>query len=62
MGMQHFMAQEGEERDSPRSSKYEAVLLAGQAHSGGVNDGHKPFNVWQYHPIEELLVAVLKPH
>lgn len=65
LGMYHFTMQEGEKHfksDSPRPSEYEAILLAGQAHSGGVNDGHKPLDVWQQHPIEELFVAVLEPH
>ncbi|TNN57709.1 hypothetical protein EYF80_032077 [Liparis tanakae] len=39
-----------------------AVLLAGQAHRGGVDDGHEPLHVRQQHPVEELLVAVLEPH
>lgn len=47
---------------SPRSREYQAILLTRQAHSGGVNDGHEPVDVWRYHPVEELLVAVLEPH
>lgn len=65
LGMYHFTILEEEkhcESDSPRPLEYEAILLAGQTHSGGVNDGHKPFDVWQEHPIEELLVVVLEPH
>lgn len=48
LGMSYIIGKEGEtlcECDSPRSSKYQAVLLAGQAYSRGVNDGHKPFDV-----------------
>lgn len=60
----HFIVQKGKTFVcvSPWSSKYQAVLLAGEAHSGGVNDGHKPLNVWHQSPIEQLLVAVLEPH
>lgn len=50
------------EHDSPRSSKYQAVLLAGQADGRRVNDGHKPLDVRRQHPIEELLAAVLEAH
>lgn len=47
---------------SPRSWKYQAVLLARQAHGGGVNDRHELLDVRQQHPVEELLVAVLERH
>lgn len=42
--------------------KYQAILLAGETHSGGVNDRHESFDVWCDDPVEKLLVVVLEPH
>lgn len=48
--------------DSPWFPKYQAILLTGQANSGGVDDGHEPLDVRCQHAIEELLIPVLETH
>ena len=39
-----------------------SVLGAGQAHSGGVHDGHQVLYVLHQHPVEQPLIPLLDPH
>lgn len=47
---------------SPRPPEGQAVLLAGQAHSGSVHDGHELLDVRGQQTVEQLLVPVLQRH
>lgn len=47
---------------SPRSPEGQAVLLTGQAHGGGVHNGHELFDVGGQQAVEQLLVPVLQRH
>lgn len=47
---------------SPGSPEGQAVLLTGQAHGGGVHNGHELLDVRSQHAVEELLVPVLQRH
>lgn len=47
---------------SPGPPEGQAVLLTGQAHGGGVHDGHELLDVRGQHAIEELFVPVLQRH
>lgn len=44
---------------SPRSPEGQSVLLARQAHGGGVHDGHELLDVGGQQTVEELLIPVL---
>lgn len=39
-----------------------AILGAGQAHCGGVDDGHEGLDVLHQEPVEESLITLLDPH
>lgn len=47
---------------SPRSPEGQAVLLAGQADSGSVHDGHELLDIRGQQTVEQLLVPVLQRH
>lgn len=47
---------------SPGPPEGQAVLLTGQAHRGGVHDGHELLDVRGQQAIEELFVPVLQRH
>lgn len=47
---------------SPGPPEGQAVLLTGQAHGGGVHDGHELLDVRGQHAIEQLFVPVLQRH